>query len=189
MEANPAAWSTYGYTREEFVGLTGRDIVHPDYHHLFLRLTENYLVPLGITSILDAGIMLEGKLVGVLCLEHIGEKRRWHSDEEVFASTVASMVAQLYANIQRKLAEERTRYISFHDGLTDLYNRYYLEEEMNRLDTPRQLPISLIMVDANNLKLVNDTFGHYAGPAGVEMNLSFSCPEPQEKKPGLYAIE
>ena len=64
---------------------------------------------------------------------------------------------------ERKQAEEKIRYMSFHDSLTGLYNRYYLEEEMKRLDTQRQLPISIIMTDVNGLKLVNDTYGHSTG--------------------------
>ena len=64
---------------------------------------------------------------------------------------------------ERKRAEEQIRYLSFHDKLTDLYNRVYFEEELKRLDTERQLPISIIMGDVNGLKLVNDAFGHSAG--------------------------
>ena len=64
---------------------------------------------------------------------------------------------------ERKRAEDQIRYLSFHDKLTDLYNRVYFEEELNRLDTERQLPISIIMGDVNGLKLVNDAFGHAAG--------------------------
>ncbi len=64
---------------------------------------------------------------------------------------------------ERKKAEEKIKYMTFHDKLTGLYNRAYLEEEMNRIDTERQLPITLIMGDLNNLKLVNDTYGHQKG--------------------------
>jgi diguanylate cyclase (GGDEF)-like protein/PAS domain S-box-containing protein len=64
---------------------------------------------------------------------------------------------------ERKDAEEKVRYQSFHDGLTGLYNRVFLEKEMERLDTERQLPIGMIMADLNGLKLVNDTFGHEVG--------------------------
>jgi len=67
---------------------------------------QNYSTPLGITSLLDAGIFLESELVGVVCLEHTGEKRKWYSDEESFASTIASIVAQTLANCKRKLAED-----------------------------------------------------------------------------------
>jgi len=65
------------------------------------ELAENYLKPLGISSMLDAGIITGGRLQGVICLEHIGEMRIWHSDEEAFASTVASLVAQVLINAER----------------------------------------------------------------------------------------
>jgi len=64
---------------------------------------------------------------------------------------------------ERKWAEDQIRYLSFHDKLTGLYNRAYFEEEMKRLNTERQLPISVIMGDVNGLKLVNDAFGHQEG--------------------------
>lgn len=51
----------------------------------------------------------------------------------------------------------------FKDKLTELYNKYFFDEELSRLDTKRQLPISLIMGDINGLKLINDAFGHSMG--------------------------
>ena len=64
---------------------------------------------------------------------------------------------------ERKKVEEQLRFLSMHDPLTGLYSRAYFEEEMKRLDTPRQLPISVIYGDVNALKLVNDAFGHEIG--------------------------
>jgi diguanylate cyclase (GGDEF)-like protein len=52
---------------------------------------------------------------------------------------------------------------SYQDQLTDLYNHRFLIEELKRLDTERNLPLSVIIIDLNNLKLTNDTFGHAAG--------------------------
>ncbi|MFZ4401629.1 MAG: ATP-binding protein [Bacteroidales bacterium] len=66
----------------------------------------NYLIPKGITSMLDAGIYTEGELKGVVCLEHVGEKRNWHADEESFASTVASITSQLLINNERKQTDK-----------------------------------------------------------------------------------
>ena len=51
----------------------------------------------------------------------------------------------------------------YRDKLTSLYNKNFFEEELSRLDTKRQLPISLIMGDINGLKLINDAFGHSVG--------------------------
>jgi len=70
----------------------------------------------------------------------------------------------IYSDItERKKAEEKILYLSFHDKLTGLYNRAFFEEELKRLDTERQLPISIIMGDLNNLKIANDIFGHDSG--------------------------
>lgn len=63
----------------------------------------------------------------------------------------------------RKLAEEKLRYLSMYDSLTGLYNRFYFEEEMRRLENGRRNPISLIISDVDGLKLVNDTMGHNRG--------------------------
>lgn len=64
---------------------------------------------------------------------------------------------------ERRRAEERIRYISFHDEVTGLFNRAFFEEELRRLDTERDMPISIIMGDVDNLKLTNDVFGHEEG--------------------------
>jgi len=64
---------------------------------------------------------------------------------------------------ERKKYEDKIKYLSFHDNLTGLYNRTYFEEELARLDTVRQLPISIVTGDLNGLKLINDTFGHEEG--------------------------
>ncbi|MEM5770882.1 MAG: diguanylate cyclase, partial [Bacillota bacterium] len=59
-------------------------------------------------------------------------------------------------------------YLSYHDSLTGLYNRRYVEEMMARPDTAAQLPVSVIMADVNGLKITNDVFGHKAGDALLE---------------------
>lgn len=64
---------------------------------------------------------------------------------------------------ERKRAEDRARYISFHDQLTGLYNRHYFEEELKRLYTEKQLPLGVIVADVNDLKLVNDIYGYARG--------------------------
>ena len=64
---------------------------------------------------------------------------------------------------EQKNKEKEILHLSYHDKLTEIYNRRFLEEEMKRLDTNRQLPLSIIMGDLNSLKLTNDTFGHNTG--------------------------
>ncbi len=64
---------------------------------------------------------------------------------------------------ERKLVEEKMRYLSLHDANTGLYNRAYFEEEMRRLKSGRYNPVGLIICDLDGLKWVNDTLGHEAG--------------------------
>ncbi len=66
-------------------------------------------------------------------------------------------------SLRRIQAEEKLRHMSLHDQLTGLYNRHFLELEMNRIDSAENLPLSVIMADLNGLKAVNDTYGHLQG--------------------------
>ncbi len=85
----------------------------------------------------------------------------------------------IFKNItERKRIEEKLRQLSFYDGLTELYNRSFFEEEVRRLNKERQLPISVIVADVNGLKLVNDSFGHHFGDELLKMTakvLKRSC--------------
>lgn len=64
---------------------------------------------------------------------------------------------------EKKQKQEQILYLSYHDQLTGLYNRRFFEEELERLDTEENLPLSIAMVDVNGLKLTNDAFGHMTG--------------------------
>ncbi len=59
--------------------------------------------------------------------------------------------------------ENQIKYLLYRDSLTELYNRRFFEEEMKRLDTERQLPLSIIIADINGLKIINDSLGHKKG--------------------------
>jgi diguanylate cyclase (GGDEF)-like protein/PAS domain S-box-containing protein len=67
-------------------------------------------------------------------------------------------------NIDERIkSEEKIKYLSYHDYLTGLYNRYFFEEELKRLDSKRLYPISVIIIDINGFKMINDTFGQKKG--------------------------
>ncbi|MTI85558.1 MAG: diguanylate cyclase [Firmicutes bacterium] len=79
-------------------------------------------------------------------------------------SILLVMVCILLSNIKkRKKIEDQLKYISYHDTVTGLYNRNYFEKELQRMDSGRHLPLSIIVGDTNNLKLLNDAFGHSKG--------------------------
>lgn len=84
-------------------------------------------------------------------------KGRYNSDGEIEVLGISRNIDE------RKKQQEELKYLSFHDHLTGLYNRRYYEEELKRLDTERNLPMTIVVADINGLKLINDSFGHAKG--------------------------
>jgi len=79
------------------------------------EFSQTYLGPLGITSMLDAPIWLEGRMVGVICNEHVGAPRTWTPEEERFAASVADFASLVLEAHQRFRAEQDLR--KAHDEL------------------------------------------------------------------------
>lgn len=73
---------------------------------------------------------------------------------------------------ERKRAEEKLRYMSTHDTLTGFYNRAFFDEALKRLADQKTAPVSVIMVDVDGLKEVNDTLGHAAGDKVLKQTAS-----------------
>lgn len=64
---------------------------------------------------------------------------------------------------ERKHYEENLQYLGTHDPLTGLYNRAYFDAELERMNTGRDFPVSIVIADIDGLKTVNDSQGHDAG--------------------------
>ena len=111
----------------------------------------------GTKYLVGLGHIIEGHLYGI---SMIGLKDELNTAAVDFLKSYAYISA---ISLRRLQAEEEIRYISLHDSLTNLHNRYFLEKEMARLDTTAQLPLSVIMADLNGLKMINDTYGHLHG--------------------------
>ena len=65
----------------------------------------------------------------------------------------------------RKKAEAYLEYLGKHDVLTQLRNRAYFEDELNRLERKGPWPVTIVAIDLNRLKAINDQSGHAAGDA------------------------
>ncbi len=73
-------------------------------------------------------------------------------------------IAMILSDITQVLqAVARMHYLNNFDKLTSLYNRAYIEMTLPELEKKEHLPLSMIMLDMNGLKLVNDVFGHEQG--------------------------
>lgn len=73
------------------------------------EMADDYLAPLGIGAMLDASIRISGRVVGVVCHEHVGAPRRWRPDELALAADVADQMAFAMLDAQRRAAEAEVR--------------------------------------------------------------------------------
>ncbi|MBP7401437.1 MAG: diguanylate cyclase [Clostridia bacterium] len=95
-----------------------------------------------------------------------GEVRNIHTVGEVVTDSRGNPV-RLIGIVQDvtefRAREEAVRDEGYRDPLTGLFNRRFFEEELRRIDTPRQRPISLVVGDVQALRMVNDIHGFQAG--------------------------
>ncbi len=156
--ANPAYCSFFGKTESELLGQSYMPLVHPDDHHVVKGATAALSRPPYTHTFEERALTPDGwRWLSWTTRAILGDDGR----PSAFVGSGRDITGQ-------KQAEEKLRYLSFHDGLTGLYNRRFLEQELARLDVPEQLPLSLIMVDINGLKVVNDTYGHTLGDEMLE---------------------
>lgn len=104
----------------------------------------------------------------------ISTKFRYNTDGDIEVVGVSRNIEE------RKIAEAKVIYLSYRDQLTGLANRRFYEDELIRIDHPANMPLTLIMVDVNGLKLTNDAFGHQLGDVlllKVATIMSELCPE------------
>ncbi len=143
---------------EELTGWNSRDVIGRKASNICNIIQEDGLMD---GRFIPSGAVREDILIN----EHGGEVPVDYNAAPIknYKGDTTGMVFVLRDISERKVAEERIKYLSFHDKLTDLYSRDYFEEELRRFDTPRELPLSLVMGDVNGLKLVNDVFGHQEG--------------------------
>jgi diguanylate cyclase (GGDEF)-like protein/PAS domain S-box-containing protein len=64
---------------------------------------------------------------------------------------------------ERRRLEENLHYLSTHDSMTGLANRFAFDEALARLDEQGPHPVGVLMVDLDELKRINDEQGHAAG--------------------------
>jgi len=75
------------------------------------EFSESYLTPLGINSMLDVPIQAGGRIVGVVCHEHVGPAREWTLEEQSFVTAIAGLVSTALEAHERVQAEaERERF-------------------------------------------------------------------------------
>lgn len=143
------SWETIlGYHRWEIEGRHFLDFAHPEEK----GLNQAFFERLKDTKHVSGHVNLYRDRDGIY------REMEWdaHQDDEKIFAVISDVT-------ERRKQQKHIEYLSYHDMLTGLFNRQFLEEELKRLDTERNLPFSIIMGDINKLKLINDAFGHEKG--------------------------
>ncbi len=114
----------------------------------------------GIKSAFVMPMLVENELFGFFGFDSVKNKKVYSKDDIRLLKIFTDIISNAFS---KYFNEKRIRNLTYKDSLTGLYNRRFFEEEMQRLDTKRQLPISIIIADINGLKIINDSMGHKKG--------------------------
>jgi diguanylate cyclase (GGDEF)-like protein len=114
-------------------------------------------------------LIYRGKLIGLLVVRSDDATRLWAENELLLLHTVADQLA-VAVNQAHLFAQMQEQALT--DGLTGCYNRRSFELQLERdlqLAIRMRQPLSLIMLDLDNFKDINDRAGHDAGDNALRM--------------------
>ena len=154
------------YSMEEFANLElvvddlstwAADVRDPACDPRELRL----LTELGKGSSLGAPIVVDGQLWGEFyATRHVGDPA-FDLDDSAYLEALTAILA---GAVSRALREESLEQLAYRDPLTGLLNRRALDEHAQRaFEVTGSRTVTVVAVDINRLKEVNDTLGHVAG--------------------------
>ncbi len=116
----------------------------------------------GLGALVGLPLLVEDQVIGLLWV-NFAQPRRLAPDERQVLETLAAQAATAIRNAQRYHA---ARWLADRDSLTSLANyrvlHERLEQELARARRQHQ-PLSVLMIDLNDFKQVNDTYGHQVG--------------------------
>ncbi|OGI55523.1 MAG: hypothetical protein A3E57_08985 [Candidatus Muproteobacteria bacterium RIFCSPHIGHO2_12_FULL_60_33] len=150
-----------GLADEAYVMAAGTYVLsndQPETKHKLSRLMHAE----GIQSFICLPLMSHAERLGVIYF-YRKDRDYFLPDEIEILTTFASLAAGAIANIR---LQEQTRDLAVTDKLTGLHNRRLFDERIQeeiRRATRYVKPLSLLMIDIDNFKHINDTHGHAAG--------------------------
>ncbi len=151
-DVNPYLIELLGYSKKEFIGKKlweiGPLINVAASKNAFLDLQTNLSVKYDDLPLETK----DGRHINVEFVSNVYAE----GDKKVIQCNIRNITT-------RKTAENEFHYFSTHDSLTKIYNRSFFEEELCRLEHSRLFPVSIIMLDVDGLKVINDNYGHAAG--------------------------
>ncbi|PLX34807.1 MAG: hypothetical protein C0604_00955, partial [Clostridiales bacterium] len=163
-EINEVAERIIGWTHEESIGRHLSDVF------LLSHECEEYEVDNPVEEVLRTGEVCYMSNHAVLTNR---EGRRINVEDS--ASPIKNLFGEITGVVivfrdvtERKAQRDRIKFVSHHDILTGLYNRRFMEEIIEQIDKECNYPLTIAMGDLNNLKLINDAFGHLEGDKAIK---------------------
>jgi diguanylate cyclase (GGDEF)-like protein len=123
---------------------------------------------LDVTSTISTPILLDGELYGLINVDSVKNHGSFNKDDVM---VMEYLTGQLSVAIKNVLLFEKTLFLSRYDGLTKVYHRHYFDELFNKLYERAKRydeTFCLCIVDLNNLKKINDVYGHLAGDLAIK---------------------
>jgi diguanylate cyclase (GGDEF)-like protein len=114
-------------------------------------------------------VIYHDRTMGVLMVTSDDPQRLWQDNEVMLLRTVADQVA---VAVNHARLFQQMQHQALTDGLTGCFNRRFFEIQLERdlhLATRMRQPVSLILLDIDYFKRVNDTHGHDAGDAALRI--------------------
>lgn len=112
---------------------------------------------------ISAPLMVDDDFWGEIYATRLVNDRPYVDDDVAYVEALAAIVS---GAISRARREDTLEQLAFHDPLTGLLNRRALDDRAAAIfavDPGADLPVAVVVVDINGLKLVNDSLGHAAG--------------------------
>jgi PAS domain S-box-containing protein len=127
-----------------------------------VEFRDHYLIPLGITSMLDVPVWLDGRVVAVVCHEHVGPPRTWTAEEVGFALSIGNLVALTLEAANRTQAEADLR-----QAEAEVRKALAREQELNELKSrfvsmtshEFRTPLTAILSSAELLEAYGERLG------------------------------
>ncbi len=128
---------------------------------------KEFIVKVGAKSLIAAPLLHESRLVGLLIVHQCSGDREW---QQMDIQLVTAIADQLAIAITHAHLFAQVRHQAITDGLTSLYNHVYfknrLKEELKLADR-KGTSCSLVMIDLDKLKMINDNYGHPVGDQAI----------------------
>lgn len=136
---------------------TKEPIIISDYH-TETNIRSIWMDETNSRSLLASPILVEGDVVGVILVAH-RQENYFSYDNYKLLQTLSGHIGLAISNAS---LHAEVRKMAHTDRLTGLYARHYLDEQIGLFQKTHDCG-SLVVVDIDNFKLINDTHGHQAG--------------------------